>query len=86
MRITVKQTNSVHSVIADIIEKAKQEADKGNKYFSYDFGSKEVRTNLESQLRVGSIKAEVAGRTENTVTCCYRGDYWSSIEFCIASE
>ena len=32
MRITVKQTNSVHSVILDIIEKAKEEANKGNKY------------------------------------------------------
>ena len=86
MRIVVKQTNSVHSVILDIIERAKEEANKGNKYFTYDFGSKEARTNLESKLRVGSINEEVAERTENTVTCCYRGDYWSSIEFCIASE
>lgn len=86
MRITVKQTNSVYSVILDIIDKAKEEANKGNKYFTYDFGSKEARTNLESQLKVGNIKAEVAERTENTVTSCYRGDNWSSIEFCIASE
>ena len=86
MRITVKQTNSVQSVITDIIDKAKQEADKGNKYFTYDFGSKEVRTNLESQLKVGNIKTKVSEITENTVTCCYRGDNWSSIKFCISSE
>ena len=86
MKIIVKQTNSVRSVILDIIEKAKQEAEKGNKYFTYDFGSKEVRTNLESQIKKGNIKSEILRLTENSVTCCYGGDNWSSIKFCISSE
>lgn len=86
MRIIVKQTNSANLVISNIIEMAKQEANKGNKYFIYDFGSNENRSNLESQIKKGNIISEVSRLTENSVVCCYRGDSWSSIKFCIASE
>ena len=70
-------------IVQQIVNIAKEEAEKGNKYFTYKFESRDHRNNLESQIKRGDIKSEVAKLTENTVKCCYRGNYWSEINFVI---